>query len=137
MVEELKKGVVYRIRSRNLSCGVYNGSGGFIGIRQKFGSRYLDCEYWDGRTELAGVPEYLGTAYPQEQIAVLPEGIPLLIDLGAEDETTRRAVAFDTPVADGGKGWYFKDTGEASDKIRPMSVTNKQLFEFLDKLKAE
>jgi hypothetical protein len=134
MSEELKKGVVYRIRSRNLSCGVYDGRGGFIGIRKKFGSRYLDCEYWDGRTDLAGVAEYLGTAYPQEQIAVVPEGIPLKIHLGTEDEVTGREVAFDLPVADGGKGWYFKDTGEASDKIRPMSVTNKQLFEFLDKL---
>lgn len=45
---ECVKGRVYEIRCRNLLFGVYDGEGGFIGIRTKFGSRYLFTEYhWD------------------------------------------------------------------------------------------
>lgn len=44
----LIKGNLYRIRSRNLPYGVYDGLGGFIGIRQKFGTTFLFAEYdWD------------------------------------------------------------------------------------------
>jgi hypothetical protein len=40
-----KKGVVYEIRCRNLLYGVFDGNRGFIGIREKFGYRYLFTEY--------------------------------------------------------------------------------------------
>jgi hypothetical protein len=44
----LQKGKVYRLQSRNLSCGVWDGETGFIGIRCKFGSRFLETEiHWD------------------------------------------------------------------------------------------
>jgi hypothetical protein len=39
--EACKKGRIYLIHSRNLSVGVYDGDGGFIGVREKFGSEYL------------------------------------------------------------------------------------------------
>ena len=35
-------------------------------------------------------------------------------------------------MTQGGKGWYFLDTGVADDKIRPISVENKKLFDFLE-----
>jgi hypothetical protein len=58
---------VYRIRSRNLQYGVYDSGrpagGGFIGIRTKFGERFLATEY-DQHT--AAAAEYLG---------MLPDGI--------------------------------------------------------------
>lgn len=40
----IKRGI-YRIRSRNLSIGLFDGEKGFIGIRTKFGDRYLFTEY--------------------------------------------------------------------------------------------
>ena len=61
---------VYRISSRNLSIGVYQKeTKGFIGIRTKFGARYLATEFhWD-----TGEP--FGTVTPIAQIGVLPAGI--------------------------------------------------------------
>ena len=49
---ELVDGKVYRLNSRNLSIGVYNSEHkGFVGIRTKFGSRFLDEEIeWDADT---------------------------------------------------------------------------------------
>lgn len=45
---ELKKGRIYKLNSRNLSYAVFDGNTGFIGIREKFGSRFLDMEHhWD------------------------------------------------------------------------------------------
>lgn len=39
---------LYKIGSRNLSFGVYDGNEGFIGIREKWTSKYLFTEYhWD------------------------------------------------------------------------------------------
>ena len=54
---------LYEIDSRNLSIGVYNpDTKGFIGIRTKFGDRYLFTEYhWD-----TGSPPY-GTVQPIER----------------------------------------------------------------------
>lgn len=42
-------GAIYKLHSRNLSYGAYDKEAqGFIGIRQKFGDRYLFTEYhWD------------------------------------------------------------------------------------------
>lgn len=46
--DECQRGWLYDIRSRNLALGVYDGKGGFVGIREKFGSEYLFTEYhWD------------------------------------------------------------------------------------------
>jgi len=63
-IKECIKGRVYKIRCRNLRYGVYNGDGGFIGIRTKFGSRYLFTEYhWD-----TGAP--FGTVRDQIDIGI-------------------------------------------------------------------
>ena len=52
--KDLIVGRVYRLRSRNLKIGIYDGDMGFIGIRTKFGNRFLFTEYhWDA--------EYFGT----------------------------------------------------------------------------
>lgn len=63
-------GRVYKIRCRNLSYGVYDGDSGFIGIRTKFGSRYLFTEYhYD-----SGAP--FGTVHNQEDTGIdVPNGI--------------------------------------------------------------
>jgi hypothetical protein len=63
---------LYYIASRNLSMGVYSPDDkGFIGIRTKFGSRFLATEYhWD-----TGEP--YGTAIPYEALEQIPDDIEL------------------------------------------------------------
>jgi hypothetical protein len=42
--EDLIKNRVYKIESRNLSFGVWDGEQNFVGIRTKFNDRFLDEE---------------------------------------------------------------------------------------------
>lgn len=63
---------LYRIQSRNLLFGVYKPeTGGFLGIRTKFGHRYVFEEYhWEN--------EYFATVQPFELLSeTLPEEIVL------------------------------------------------------------
>ena len=73
--EELVERGVYFVRSRNLVAAVWDGHikpTGFIGIREKFGNRYLFKEFhWDDG------PPY-GTVKPIELIATVPEEIELV-----------------------------------------------------------
>jgi len=134
-MEECKTRRLYRIRSRNLRVGVYDGKEGFLGIRTKFGSRYVFTEYhWD-----QGPPH--GTVKPQEDLGVdLPEEILLEEYVGTVDKSTRRPVGFDrtkaTPEEGGNavgyKGWYFTDTGEYSQGIHGVLVGNDKLFAWLE-----
>ena len=124
-LDECQKGGLYKINSRNLSFGVFDGNGGFVGIREKFSNLYLFTEYhWD-----TGAP--YGTVHPKELLEICS-----LSDIrertGIYDGFTKRPVEFDKPVKDGGKGWYFVDTGEASEKISPHSEENKALFKYLE-----
>lgn len=100
---------LYRIRSRNLRFGVFNQeTGGFLGIRVKFGSRYVFEEYHHDNG-----PPY-GTVYPVEDLGVdLPADILLLERMpGSWTKDGTREVYFDRPVSDGGRGWLYKDTDE-------------------------
>lgn len=65
--EECKHGFLYRIHSRNLRLGVYDeAKKGFVGIREKFGSRFLATEYhYD-----TGAP--FGTARPKKLLKECP-----------------------------------------------------------------
>jgi len=131
-LSECKKRRVYKLHSRNLSFGVFDGDTGFIGIRTKFGSRFMDTEYhWD-----TGPP--FGTAHPDEDTGIdVPEEIILHVydnEGNPADKITGRNVAFDKPITEGGKGWFFKDTGESSMNIFPIVFNNKRLFEFLEKI---
>lgn len=65
-LEDCENRGVYRIHSRNLLVGVFDGSEGFIGIREKFGDKFLFKEYhWEASPTL-------GTVRPMEKIADLP-----------------------------------------------------------------
>jgi hypothetical protein len=128
--EQLVVGNIYRVRARNLSFGVFDGQS-FLGIREKFGSRYLDREFYKDGTGMGG------TASPTELLGRVPEGIPLTredVEYGIRDRVTERKVGFDKPVVDGGKGWFFADTGESSKEIRPTSRQNQKLFDYLNSL---
>lgn len=119
----------YRLASRNLTSGVWDAYHmGFIGIRQKFDIRYLFMEYHFDN----GAP--YGTAFPTEY---MEEDLPFEIELKERlkpsiDQVTARPVEFDRPIKDGGRGWFFLDTGEASEEIRPKVVNNKELFYWLN-----
>lgn len=131
-ITQCKKRRVYKLISRNLSFGVFDGKTRFIGIRTKCGMRFLDAEdHWD-----TGPP--FGTARPEEDTGiVVPEEI-LLHKYENEgilvDKITGRNVSFDKPVFEGGKGWFFKDTGEPNENISPIAFENRKLFEFLEKI---
>lgn len=121
-----KNGVVYEIHSRNLQVGVFvKERAGFIGIREKFGRLYLFMEFHYA----TGAP--YGTARPLKRLRAVPKGIPLCEHFETVDEATKRPVEFDRPIADGGRGWYFLDTGEASEKIKGVFFPNTKLFKFL------
>lgn len=67
---ECLHGHIYKVRSRNLLYGVWDEqSKGFIGIREKFGFRYLSTEYHYE----TGAPH--GTACPEVDLGPVPEGV--------------------------------------------------------------
>ena len=117
---------LYKLKCRNLIMGVFDGDQGFIGIRQKWASKFLDTEYhWDQG------PPY-GTVYGVEDTGIdMPADVQLCSSPGTIDQVTERWVAFDKPVNEGGKGWYFTDTGEPSPDIRPCGKKNEALFDWL------
>ena len=130
---------VYRIKSRNLSFGAYNErTGGFTGIRTKFGRRYIFEEYhWDN-------PAF-ATVQPQEDIGVLPEGIEPVESLGTETKEGRR-IWFDRealdPEGDLVAQQYgrsrFEDTGEfVPREIGRYNIHNDALFEHLKAIEQE
>lgn len=50
-LDQCVRGRLYKIHCRNLRFGVFNGKDAFIGIRTKFGSRFLDEEnHWDAES---------------------------------------------------------------------------------------
>jgi hypothetical protein len=62
---------VYKIHCRNLRFGVFDGTKSFIGIRTKFGQRYLDEEeHWD-----AGPPYGTVSGHIDMGFSVPPEAL--------------------------------------------------------------
>jgi hypothetical protein len=61
---------LYKIESRNLSYGVFRGrTNGFLGIRYKFGSRFIfEEDHWD-----TGEP--YGTVKPEKRLVLCPVSI--------------------------------------------------------------
>lgn len=128
---DLVERALYRLDCRNLSVGVWDAkSRGFIGIRTKFGSRFLFIEYhWD-----TGEP--YGTVCPVARIGLelLPSGIPLKEYLGSADYAGK-AVEFkpDDPVKGGIGWWYYVDDHTPVPKdVRFGVQENRLLFDWLD-----
>jgi hypothetical protein len=79
-LDDCEERKLYRLDARNIKIGVFSLKWGFIGIRTKWGSRFLDSEnHWDA-------PQY-ATAKPLEVIGELPEHI--------ECESTENKELFD------------------------------------------
>lgn len=65
--EQLIKGRVYKLECRNLSFGVWDGVSGFIGVRTKFGSQFLDTEdHWNINQGTVRGAEDTGIDIPSE-----------------------------------------------------------------------
>ena len=76
-LKDCKQGFLYKINSRNLAFGVFNEKvDGFVGIRTKFGVRYLFIEFHYE----TGAP--FGTVRPEKELELCP-----ILDLkeGASD----------------------------------------------------
>ncbi len=140
-LKNCKDRFLYKIDSRNLSYGVFNlAANGFIGIREKFGDRYLFTEYhWD-----TGAP--YGTVRPIKMLCALPDDIICDDDLGTLDGLTGRAIA-DEFIRDGeGKIVkhlrYFTDVTPREiipddQEIRGVVIANKALFNWLEAMEKE
>lgn len=68
-IDKCKDRFLYRIKARNLYIGVYNSEDNmFIGIREKFGRKFLDSEnHWNC--------EQFATVKPMEELEELPADI--------------------------------------------------------------
>lgn len=121
----LVRGDVYRLRSRNLAYGVYDGTGGFIGIREKFGLRYLDREYL-GRTAVA-----------TERVGKIEEPIELVETLGSVCTGCGEGMDYRAweagEVGNGYLGrWVYIDEGEGCGELNAIAVANEALFHALE-----
>ena len=137
---ELQRGTVYRLQSRNLACGVWNGKDGFIGIRTKFGGRFLDMEiHWD-------LSKTFGTAQALEELGTIPESISLNISLGTECGNCHKSLNYVKHHAEqkGASGeWLHADDGSPNcsvpfqnnkaRKASPVVILNNALFAELQK----
>lgn len=121
-LENCKVGNIYILNSRNLEFGVFTHAGTFIGLRTKFENVFLDKELH---------VDHGGTARPLYHFGSVPDNIPLATSLGTYDEKTGKAVEFDKPIVDGGRGWYFVDTEISSRDIMPYNKDNTLLFNYL------
>ena len=119
--EDCKHGYLYRIRSRNLSFGVCRKTSdkdalvGFIGIRTKFGDRFLFEEYhWD-------VSEHYGTVHPLEELGKCP----------IEDISEGHSEIITEEMAESVPHFSERDIGKSC------FARNKPLFKWLDKKRKE
>ncbi len=136
---ECKDRVLYRIHSRNLSLGVYRGvTGGFVGIRTKFGSRFLFEEY-----HYDNGPPY-GTVFPVEELENLPDDIVNEESEGSLCRKCNKPAHYEywpdggrrDKVLEGGNvvkvPGYWKHEEESDCPIDgAFSVENKRLFDWL------
>jgi hypothetical protein len=110
---------VYRLRSRNLAFGVYDGDRGFIGIREKFGDRYL-------------ATEYLGaTAVALESKGRIDEPTKVCESLGVKCQVCGE----DTSFEESARGWVCAD-GTCTNP-QPKSISNNDLFVALEAFETE
>lgn len=147
-MSDLKNGYLYKIKSRNLILGVWDEKKkGFVGIREKFGSRFLFMEiHWDA-------DKHFGTAKPLEELEECPisdkrESIGTICGQCEEKFGLRVPVAY-LPFPDGPKvktyyhkdeqfksvyssGWQHTTEDGKCDEPFGRSLGNDALFDWLD-----
>jgi hypothetical protein len=139
-----KARVLYKIHSRNLTYGVYDGKDGFIGIREKFSQKYLFTEYhWD-TVKYKGY----GTVKPLIDVISLPADIELDEHLHNEfgydwaenpetkevEPVLRRNLNKGEPQHGGRQGFvdlWGKNKIRLPDNLYPFMRQNSKLFDWL------
>jgi hypothetical protein len=131
-LSECRNGWVYKLFSRNLAFGVFaQAVNGFIGIREKFGSRFLATEYhWD-----TGAP--FGTACPKEELEPAPVGLRLedhgpLVDRETDRPVTDTRTAYPAPPA-----YIYADTGEPCTSSSIGFRRNPELRDYMLQIEAK
>lgn len=124
---ELKVGTVYKLNSRNLDFGVFTGRG-FIGIRTKFGNRYLFEEYERSTSD------HFGTATALEVIGLISGCVVIKESLGTQCGVCSKAVNFDDRRAQGYR-WQHDDKSTHVEAIDPVSIGNEALLKALEEFK--
>lgn len=135
MIIPMKKCIerrIYKVDGRNIDLAVYIGDSAFIGIRTKFGYRFLATEFHED----SGPP--FGTVKCRVDTGItLPYKIEPAESLGTIDSNTKASVYY-KPTGDGYK-WDFSQKGiykeEEIKNIKPVRISNDALFNFLDDLK--
>lgn len=80
--EDLKEGVLYEIRGRNMSIGYWDGDTGFTGLRWKFNDARIDRETLVIAGRTYETYEFPGTvSHVIRELCALPEGWPEWRDL--------------------------------------------------------
>lgn len=136
---------LYRLRSRNLRLGVYRAaSGGFLGLRDKYGDSFVFEEFHRDR----GAP--YGTASVLEELPdVLPADVAVEESLGVVCSGCGQAASYE-PWPDGGSrevevrgGGRITVSGEwrhaaevGCAGVRPTSKRNATLFDWLAGMEA-
>lgn len=122
-LSELSERGIYRIHSRNLTLGVYDGKGGFIGIREKFGALFLFREYaWE-----TGPPYGTVQIKDRELVGWCPPEVELRETLGTKCAGCSERVNFNGEVMQ----WVGC---RCVGSTRATAIPNHKLFSLLGSL---
>ena len=116
---ELEVRGIYTMRQRNLSIAVWTGKE-FIGIRTKFGHRFLDSEFH--RDD--GPPH--GTAWPERLVGRLPDEVGLHESEPTVCDYCKKPARWTGPPAPA--PWVCEG---ACTEVRPVAYSNQPMFGFL------
>jgi hypothetical protein len=133
---QLIKGRIYKITCRNLSYGVYDGQGGFIGIRQKFDDRYLFTEYhWDYSEHCGTVQHIVDTQVDIPSWILIADSMPCTYD-----HKSGRGLYSKKDLNASTVTWYYSDTHKEVPRkqngypdCQPRGIPNWPLFNYLNK----
>jgi len=126
----LARGMAYEVQGRFAKIAVYDGGGGFLTLRHKFGHIYLDTEYhWDyapggedvsGGTVRGGID--LGVRVPLEDIPDRSASYGKAVDVRSGRDVTFRLEH---------KRWAYADSGVVDHEIVATGEHCRKLFLFL------
>lgn len=118
---------IYQIASRNLRVGVWDGTNGFIGIREKFDSRFLFTEYhWD-------LSQHHGTVRPIRLIGTLPGRIEIRCYNDRCCSDHERPIAY----VDREIGWkHADDDSVLTGDDGPIATIYRPLFDYLEQIES-
>jgi len=125
-MDALEEGGIYRITARNFFVGAWNGTNGFIGIRQKFSDRYLFTEYHHDYSP------HVGTARPWEKVGQVPEGVELIERTPTECSDCGRPAHFERDDPGSPRGHWFHADGSPVCEGGAVTLTYQPLFDVLE-----